>query len=80
MTDQETQAQEVTTTESPPPSLTLQDLILVAQVIQVSSQRGTFRAEELAEVGNLYNKVVLFLQASGALAPAPTAPAPTEES
>lgn len=58
------------------PSLTLQDLVLVAQIIQLSSQRGTFRAEELADVGNLYNKLVVFLQSTGAIAPAP---APTEE-
>jgi len=60
------------------PSLNLQDLILVAQIIQVSSQRGAFKAEELADVGGLYNKLVVFLQSTGAIAPAP-APTPTEE-
>lgn len=60
----------------PAPGLTLQDLVLVAQIIQLSSQRGTFRAEELAQVGGLYNKLVEFLQNTGAIAPAPT---PTEE-
>ena len=54
------------------PSLTLQDLILVAQIIQIATQRGTFKAEELADVGNLYNKLVVFLQSTGALTPAPT--------
>jgi len=58
------------------PSLTLQDLITVAQIIQISSQRGTFRAEELADVGTLYNKLIAFLQSVGALQPAN---APTEE-
>ncbi len=53
-------------------SLTLQDLVLVAQIIQLSSQRGAFRAEELAEVGGLYNKLVIFLQSTGALTPAKT--------
>lgn len=53
-------------------SLTLQDLVLVAQIIQLSSQRGAFRAEELAEVGGLYNKLVSFLQSTGALTPAKT--------
>lgn len=52
------------------PSLTLQDLVLVAQIIQIGSQRGTFRAEELADVGNLYTKLIAFLQATGALQPA----------
>jgi hypothetical protein len=58
------------------PNLNLQDLILVAQIIQVSSQRGTFKADELANVGALYNKLIAFLQSTGALTPAP---ANTEE-
>ena len=62
--------------ESPSPSLTLQDLILVAQIIQVSSTRGAFKADELANVGELYNKLIAFLQSTGALTPAP---ANTEE-
>ena len=63
-------------TAQPAPSLTLQDLVLVAQIIQLTSQRGAFKAEELADVGGLYNKLVTFLQSTGALTPA----APTEES
>ena len=69
-------------TEQQTPSLTVQDLVLVAQIIQVGSQRGAFRAEELSDVGTLYTKLVAFLQASGALQPAPQskeAPATTEE-
>ena len=58
------------------PSLNLQDLILVAQIIQVSSTRGAFKADELANVGSLYNKLIAFLQSTGALTPAP---ANTEE-
>ena len=54
------------------PSLTLQDLVLVAQIIQLPSTRGTFRAEELESVGGLYNKLIAFLQSTGALAPAQT--------
>jgi hypothetical protein len=61
--------------QQPAPSLTLQDLVLVAQIIQLTSQRGAFKAEELADVGGLYNKLVTFLQSTGALTPA----APTEE-
>jgi hypothetical protein len=56
-------------------SLTLQDLVLVAQIIQLTSQRGAFKAEELADVGGLYNKLITFLQSTGALTPA----ASTEE-
>jgi hypothetical protein len=61
--------------QQPAPSLTLQDLVLVAQIIQLTSSRGAFKAEELSDVGGLYNKLVTFLQSTGALTPA----ASTEE-
>ena len=49
------------------PGLTLQDLILMAQIIQLGSGRGTFKAEELETVGALYAKMVAFLEANGAV-------------
>lgn len=49
------------------PNLTIQDLILVAQIIQLTSQRGAFRAEELQNVGALYNKLIAFLESVGAI-------------
>lgn len=52
---------------TPAPNLTLQDLIFVAQIIQQTSTRGAFRAEELETVGTFYNKLVAFLEASGAV-------------
>jgi hypothetical protein len=64
------------TAQQPAPSLTLQDLVLVAQIIQLTTQRGAFKAEELADVGGLYNKLIAFLQSTGALTPPA---APTEE-
>ena len=79
MADQELQQEQVEqpAQEQPAaaPSLTLQDLVLVAQIIQLTSQRGAFKAEELADVGTLYNKLIAFLTSTGALTPA----APTEE-
>ena len=60
------------------PSLNLQDLILVAQIIQICSSRGAFKADELANVGNLYTKLVAFLQSTGALTPAADATQPEE--
>lgn len=71
MADQEVQ-QEQSVEQAQAPSLTLQDLVLVAQIIQIGSQRGAFRAEELADIGNLYTKLIAFLQATGALTPANT--------
>ena len=53
--------------EQTPPSLTLQDLILVAQIIQLTSSRGAFKAEELQNVGVLYNKLIAFLDSVGAI-------------
>ena len=71
MAEQEVQTQETVAEETQAaPSLTLQDLVLVAQIIQIGSQRGAFRAEELADIGNLYTKLIAFLQATGALTPA----------
>lgn len=70
-----TEAAETAAPQQPAPSLTLQDLVLVAQIIQLTTQRGAFKAEELADVGGLYNKLITFLQSTGALTPA----APTEE-
>jgi len=67
-----TAKQEAQPTPQPAPQqqvegLTLQDLIKVANIIQISSSRGTFRAEEFQEVGALYTKLVAFLQQTGAL-------------
>jgi hypothetical protein len=47
--------------------LTLQDLVLVAQIIQLSSAKGVFRAEDLAQIGSLYNRLVGFLESTGAI-------------
>ena len=49
------------------PSLSLQDLILVAQIIQLTSALGAFKAEELQNVGVLYNKLIAFLDSVGAI-------------
>ena len=63
------------------PNLSLQDLILVTQVIQLVSSRGGIRAEEMALVGGLYTKIVAFLEASGAITrDVPAQEATTEES
>ncbi len=72
MAKKETQSAAPAVEQQAAPGLTLQDLVLVAQIIQLTSQRGAFKAEELAQVGGLYNKLVEFLQSTGAIAPAPT--------
>jgi hypothetical protein len=78
MTDETTQPTE--TTETPaPPALQLQDIMAAAQCIQLASSRGAYRAEEFTQVGGLYERLVAFLQASGALQPAPQATEPTQD-
>lgn len=61
--------------QQPAAQLQISDLLLTAQVIQLTTQRGAFRADELTQVGGLYDRIVAFLQASGALAPAGETPA-----
>lgn len=51
-----------------PVTLTVQDIALVAEIIKVVSERGAFKAEEMAMVGGLYNRVTAFIQQQQALA------------
>ena len=64
------------------PELTIQDLGNLRAVIDVASQRGAFRAAEMAAVGATFNKLNDFLNAvapaqpaEGQETPAETAPA-----
>jgi len=59
------------TEEAPPPSLALTDLVLLLNLIRVTAERGAIKAEEMSAVGNVYEKLTKFLQASGALNPPP---------
>ena len=62
---------EAPATGTPPvggPGLTLGDLRLVARIIQISSERGAVRADEMATVGDLYNRLVQWLNS---IQPAP---------
>lgn len=47
------------TTETP--QLTISDLQMIRNIIDVSSQRGAFKANEMAQVGTVYNKLDGFL-------------------
>ena len=50
-------------TQPDPNELNIQDLPLARAVIELSTERGTFKANELANVGALYNKLDGFLKA-----------------
>tara|TARA_B100000941_G_scaffold273649_1_gene234133 strand:+ start:53 stop:364 length:312 start_codon:yes stop_codon:yes gene_type:complete len=73
-------------TPNDPNALSIGDLKGLQSIIDVASARGSFRANEMAGVGTLYNKLSAFLakvspaegQTAGAGAPTTVAPAPTE--
>lgn len=47
--------------EAAPPELTLSDLSAIKSVMEVATQRGAFKAQELTAVGQIYDKLSLFL-------------------
>jgi len=49
--------------QAPAAELTVQDLTAIKQIIDVASTRGAFRANEMAVVGQTYNKLESFLGA-----------------
>ena len=59
-------------------SLGVNDLHLMAMIIDIVSQRGAIRANEMENVGVLYNKLVNFLVANGIIKD-PAAPIPAPE-
>lgn len=60
------------------PNLSLADITLALQIIQVASQRGAFKTEEFAEVGGCYNRILAFLEAAGAVTRNDSDAAPSE--
>jgi hypothetical protein len=58
--------------------LQLSDILLASQVIQLASSRGAFKVEEYTQIGGLYERLVGFLQSTGAVQPAQS-PAPAGE-
>lgn len=49
------------------PALGVQDLLLMFQIIQVVAQRGSFRADEMSNVGGLHDRLKAFLTNAGLL-------------
>lgn len=65
MSDQETP--ETQNPAEPAVNLTVNDLILMLNTIQVVTQRGAIKAEEMTVVGGLYERLYKFLDSQGAL-------------
>jgi hypothetical protein len=71
-------------TETNPNELNIQDLATMKSIIEIASERNTFKPGEMAAVGIVYNKLDLFLKAvqeqqKQAQAAAEGASAPSEE-
>lgn len=54
---------EATVKPAPAAELTVQDLNALKQIIDVASQRGAFKPNEMVVVGQTYNKLEAFLAA-----------------
>ncbi len=61
-------------------NITVTDLIALRNIINQAAERGAFKAEEMLEVGTVYNKLSNFLEAVVAQAQAQEQTADTEES
>lgn len=44
-------------------NITVADLNLLKNIIDLASTRGAFRAGEMKEIGEVYNKLAVFLEA-----------------
>ncbi len=47
--------------QAAPESISLQELGLLAQIVDLASQRGAFRGNEMTQVGAVYDKLTSFL-------------------
>ena len=57
-----TQDQAQPTQEAAAVDLNLNDLAMLRNIVDLASQRGSFKANELEAVGKVYNKLSLFLE------------------
>ncbi len=62
------------------PNLALSDLVLLLNLIRVTSERGAIKADELSTVGTVYDRLYKFLEASGAINKSAPTEQPAEES
>lgn len=61
------------------PNLSLADITLALQIIQVAAARGVFKAEEYTEIGGCYDRIFKFLETSGAIKRTEDAEAPAAQ-
>jgi hypothetical protein len=75
----DTITQEAPSEQPAAPSLQLSDLVTILQTLQVSSQRGAIRADEMTTVGGVYDRLFAFLEAQGVISRQPQASTPATE-
>jgi hypothetical protein len=44
-------------------NITITDLVAIRNIMNMAAERGTFKAEEMLEVGTVYTKLTNFLEA-----------------
>lgn len=71
MTEEVTQEEVQAPAEAPKPELNLNDLVAMRNLIDVVTQRGAFKANELSAAGQLFDKINAFLEAAQAAQPKP---------
>ena len=62
MTEEVTETQ--ATEEAAAPNLSLQDIAMMVQIIDICSKRGGFEGPEMEQVGGVRNRVAAFLEAA----------------
>jgi len=67
MSEEENMPAETAESAASAPALGVNDLKLMANIIEVVSNRGAIKANEMAAVGSLYNNLMNFLIANGAV-------------
>jgi hypothetical protein len=45
-------------------TISMNDLVLIARIIDVAASRGAFKAEELSEVGSVYDRIAAIVNQS----------------
>jgi hypothetical protein len=64
--DQQPQDQDPTT-NTPPVSLQISDLVKVLEILDVVSKRGAIKADEFEVVGGVYGRIFVFLKSTGVI-------------
>lgn len=65
--DPNTQSQETTSSNAPPVSLQISDLVKILEILDVVSKRGAIKADEFEVVGGVYSRIFMFLKNTGVI-------------